>query len=108
MLGNDGGGAVSIDARRRAGRAQDFPTAQFYHVVTTSTCRFTSAARSRTTRTLCVPSDTESGGRGGGRRRRPAVAPYDAGGGEPGYIAPDPKDPDVFFAGANNGSFLTR
>ena len=34
--------------------------------------------------------------------------PYDAGGGEPGYIAPDPKDPDVFFAGANNGSFLTR
>ena len=33
---------------------------------------------------------------------------YTVGGGEPGYIAPDPKDPDVFFAGANNGSFLTR
>jgi photosystem II stability/assembly factor-like uncharacterized protein len=36
-----------------------------------------------------------------------AVA-YQAGGGEPGYIAPDPKDPDVFFSGANNGGFLDR
>ena len=33
----------------RTGRAQDFPTAQFYHVITTGTCRITSAARSRTT-----------------------------------------------------------
>ena len=38
----------------------------------------------------------------------PPVAPYQVGGGEPGYIAPDPTDPDVFFAGTNNGSFLTR
>ena len=35
-----------------------------------------------------------------------SVPPYDAGGGEPGYIAPDPKDPDVIYAGDNNGSFL--
>ena len=41
-------------------------------------------------------------------RRQRALRPIDAGGGEPGYIAPDPKDPDVFFAGANNGRFLTR
>ena len=32
----------------------------------------------------------------------------DAGGGEPGYIAPDPRNPDIIYAGANNGSFLTR
>ena len=36
------------------------------------------------------------------------MPPYQAGGGEPGYIATDPKDPDVYFSGANNGSFLTR
>jgi len=30
------------------------------------------------------------------------------GGGEPGYIAPDPKDLDVFYGGTNNGGFLTR
>ena len=34
------------------------------------------------------------------------AASYGPGGGEPGYIAPDPKDPDVFFAGHNNGQFL--
>ena len=26
----------------------------------------------------------------------------------PEYIAPDPKDPDVLFAGGNNGTFMTR
>src|SRR5262249_31146907 len=50
------------------------------------------------------------GGRGfgaafGGRGAPPT---YTAGGSEPGYIAPDPKDRDIFFAGGNNGSFLTR
>ena len=39
-------------------------------------------------------------GGGGGGGRGDAVPPYSAGGGEPGYIAPDPKDPDIFFAGA--------
>ena len=69
--------------------------------------------------TVCVPSNSEPRRRRGGgaavaaaavvadaaaRRRRL----YSPGGAEPGYIAPDPKDPDVFFAGGNNGSFLTR
>ena len=33
---------------------------------------------------------------------------YDAGGGEPGYIAPDPLDPDQFYSGTNNGGFLDK
>jgi hypothetical protein len=33
---------------------------------------------------------------------------YQAAGGEPGYIAPDPKDRDVFFSGTNNGGFMDR
>ena len=33
---------------------------------------------------------------------------YVAGGGEPGYIAPDPKDLDVFFSGTNNGRYIDR
>jgi hypothetical protein len=36
------------------------------------------------------------------------VAPYQVGGGEPGYIATHATDPDIFFGGTNNGSFLTR
>ena len=49
------------------------------------------------------------GGRGGGGGRGATLPEtYGAGGAEPGYIAPDPKDPDVFYSGGNNGSFLIR
>ena len=57
--------------------------------------------------TACVSSE-QAGGRFGGGGRGGAAPLYTAGGSEPGYIAPDPKDPDVFFAGGNNGSFLMR
>jgi photosystem II stability/assembly factor-like uncharacterized protein len=33
---------------------------------------------------------------------------YRAGGGEPGYIAPDPKDVDVFYSGTNNGRYVDK
>jgi hypothetical protein len=33
---------------------------------------------------------------------------YEVGGGEPGYIAPDPRDLDVYYAGTNNGRYLDR
>ena len=33
---------------------------------------------------------------------------YQAGGGEPGYIAPDPLEPDLFYAGTNNGGYLDK
>jgi hypothetical protein len=33
---------------------------------------------------------------------------YRAGGGEPGYIAPDPKDLDLFFSGTNNGRYIDK
>ncbi len=55
--------------------------------------------------TACVSSAAPSGFGGGGGGGNPL---YTVGGGEPGYIAPDPKDLDVFFGGTNNGGFLTR
>jgi hypothetical protein len=33
---------------------------------------------------------------------------YVAGGGEPGYIAPDPLDPDLFYSGTNNGAYVDK
>jgi photosystem II stability/assembly factor-like uncharacterized protein len=103
VLGNDGGGAVSATAGQNWS-AQDFPTAQFYHVATTKHVPYHVCGAQQDGATVCLPSDT---GLGGGRGNQ-AVAPYGAGGSEPGYIAPDPKDPDVFFAGGNNGTFMTR
>ena len=107
ILGNDGGGAITyhVSSADRTWSAQDFPTAQFYHVTTTAHLPFHVCGAQQDNSTLCVPSDRNLGG---GLARIPPVAPYPADGGEPGYIAADPRDPDVFFSGANNGSFLTR
>ena len=108
VIGNDGGGAVSMHTGQRWS-PQDYATGQFYHVITTKHALYHVCGAQQDNTTLCVPSDPPSTGpgRGGGGRGAPP-ATYTAGGSEPGYIAPDPKDPDVFFAGGNNGSFLTR
>ena len=108
--GNDGGGAITYDVASRVPNwsAQDFPTAQWYHVITTAHLPFHVCGAQQDNSTLCVPSNTNTGGGGGGGGGNPPVAPYQVGGGEPGYIAPHATDPDIFWAGANNGSFLTR
>jgi len=105
--GNDGGGAITynVDVAQRTWSDQDFPTEQFYHVITTKNVPFHVCGAQQDNSTLCVPSS--AGGRGGGGGGNPPAF-YQVGGGEPGYIAPDPKDVNVFYAGANNGSFLTR
>jgi hypothetical protein len=74
--------------------------------VTTAHLPFHVCGSQQDNSTLCVPSNTGLGGGFGGGV--PPVAPYQVGGGEPGYIAPDRTDPDVFMAGSNNGTFLTR
>jgi photosystem II stability/assembly factor-like uncharacterized protein len=106
--GNDGGGAITYDISSRVPNwsAQDFPTAQWYHVITTAHLPFHVCGSQQDNSTLCVPSNTNAGG--GGFGGNPPVAPYQVGGGEPGYIATHATDPDIFFGGTNNGSFLTR
>jgi len=60
------------------------------------------------------PSDAHFHGGVPTAARAPAITAgsmdvhYRAGGGEPGYIAPDPKDLDVFFSGTNNGRYIDR
>ena len=98
--------ASTLPRADRTWSDQDFPTAQWYHVVTTAHLPFHVCGSQQDNSTLCVPSNTNAGG--GGFGGVPPVAPYQVGGGEPGYIAPDRTDPDVFFAGSNNGTFLTR
>ena len=108
MDGNDGGGAITPNVSAGAKRAwteQDFATAQFYHVAVTAHLPFHVCGSQQDNSSLCVPSDTNLRGGFGGV---PPVAPYQVGGGEPGYIAPHPSNPDLFFAGTNNGGFLTR
>src|SRR6185437_1537991 len=111
VLGNDGGGAVTVDGGKHWSE-QDFATAQFYHVITDAHVPYRVCGSQQDNSTMCVPSDIGPGGvgvnGGGSYGRIPPVAPYEVGGGEAGYIAPDPTNPDVYFAGTNNGSFITR
>jgi photosystem II stability/assembly factor-like uncharacterized protein len=111
VLGNDGGGTVTMDGAKHWSE-QDFATAQFYHVITDAHVPYRVCGSQQDNSTMCVPSDIGPGGvgvnGGGSYGRIPPVAPYQVGGGEPGYIAPDPTNPDIYFAGTNNGSFITR
>ncbi len=113
VVGNDGGGAVTTDGGKNW-TAQDYSTAQMYHVAATVGYPYDVCGAQQDDGTTCIPSTTGlsqggfgRGGRGGGRGGA-AAETYSAGGAEPGYIAPDPLDPDVFFSGSNNGGFLER
>ncbi len=103
---NDGGGNVSVNGGETWTR-QNFPTAQLYHVATTTDIPYHVCGAQQDNTTICVTS--EPGGRGGAAGDalmlgRPVYSP---GGGESGYIAPDPKNPDIFYAGSQ-GALLTR
>jgi photosystem II stability/assembly factor-like uncharacterized protein len=119
VVANDGGGAVSFDTGG-SWTDQEFSTAQMYHVVTTAHIPFHVCGSQQDNSTLCLPSAWNAsrlgfggGGRGFGQPPRSITegsmnVAYRAGGGEPGYIAPDPKDIDIFFSGTNNGRYLDR
>jgi photosystem II stability/assembly factor-like uncharacterized protein len=113
ILGNDGGGAISTNTGQ-AWTAEDYPTAQYYHVVATNHVPYQICGSQQDGSTGCVAVQSGFGGRGGGGggggRGGGAQEVYSAGGSENGYIAPDPRDPDIFYTGtnANGGGFLTR
>src|SRR5204863_9374029 len=79
---------------------QAYPTAQLYHVATTKDIPYHVCGAQQDNSTVCVSS--EGGGRG-----RSADVMYAVGGGESGYIAPHPTNPNLFYAGSQ-GALLTR
>ncbi len=91
---NDGGANVSVNAGE-SWTDQDFPTAQLYNVFTTAHVPYHVCGAQQDNSTVCVPSNGQGD------------EIYAVGGGESGYIAPDPLDVDVFYAGSYGG-LLTR
>ena len=98
---NDGGGNVSVNGGQ-TWTGQQYATAQLYHVAVTNEIPYHVCGAQQDSSTICTPS-TAGGGRGG----RGAANTYGVGGGESGYIAPDPRNPNLFFAGSQ-GALLTR
>ena len=105
VQGNDGGGTVTMNGGRSFTNL-NFPTAQLYHVSTTSDVPYHVCGAQQDNSTMCLPSRGWSTLRGAGNQQ-PGDWMYDVGGGESGYITQDPRNPDVFYAGSQ-GALLTR
>ena len=101
---NDGGANVTVNGAQ-TWTEQDIPTGQFYNVFTTRHVPYHVCGAQQDNSTACTSSEIGGGGPGGGSRT-PTVF-YAVGGGESGYIAPDPNDLNVFYAGSYGG-FLSR
>lgn len=102
---NDGGGTVSVNGGA-TWTNETFPTAQLYHVATTRDYPYHVCGAQQDNSTLCLPSNDWANLRGANSRKLGDWM-YDVGGGESGYIAPDPKNADIFYAGSQ-GALLTR
>jgi photosystem II stability/assembly factor-like uncharacterized protein len=97
---NDGGANVSNDGGLSWTRLDNQPTAQFYHVITDDAFPYRVYGAQQDNSTVGIASRTS----GFGIDRTDW---YDVGGGESGFIAPKPGEPDVVYAGSYDG-LLTR
>jgi photosystem II stability/assembly factor-like uncharacterized protein len=98
--GNDGGATVSTDNGDTWTSVYNQPTAQFYHVTTDNRFPYYMYGAQQDNSTVAIASASAEGA-----IDRPDW--YAVGGGESGYIAPDPNDPDIVYAGSYGGE-ITR
>lgn len=98
--GNDGGACVSNDGGLSWTTLDNQPTAQFYRVITDDAFPYRVYGAQQDNSTVGIAS--RSAGFGIARTDW-----YDVGGGESGWIAPKPGEPDVVYAGSYGG-YLTR
>ncbi|HZW96441.1 MAG TPA: hypothetical protein VFF64_26085 [Candidatus Eremiobacteraceae bacterium] len=100
MNGNDGGATISTDGGDSWTSVYNQPTAQFYHVTTDNRFPYYIYGAQQDNSTVGIASASPEGA-----IDRPDW--YAVGGGESGYIAPDPTDPEVVYAGSYGGE-ITR
>ncbi len=93
ILGSDQGAVVSVDGGRTWSSWYNQPTAQFYHVATDDRFPYWIYGAQQDSGAAATPSRTDDRALSQ-RDWRPIAV-----GGENGYIAPDPGDPDIVFGG---------
>ncbi|HEY2825665.1 MAG TPA: glycosyl hydrolase, partial [Gemmatimonadales bacterium] len=96
---NDGGATVTYNGGVTWSTVENQPTAQFYHVTTTSDFPYKLCGAQQDNTTVCIASRAN-----GGIQRTDW---YEVGGCESGYIASRPDNPDVSYAGCYGG-YLDR
>jgi len=97
---NDGGATISHDNGKTWTTQNNQPTAQFYHVATDNTFPYRIYGAQQDNSTVAIASRSDDG-----VIDRPDW--YDVGGGEAGYVVPDPTDADIVYAGSYDG-LITR
>jgi photosystem II stability/assembly factor-like uncharacterized protein len=96
---NDGGANVSTNGGASWTMQTNQPTAQFYHVVADNRFPYWLYGSQQDNSSVAIASAAQ-----GGIDRSQW---YPVGGGESGYIAPDPRDPQIVYAGSYGGE-ITR
>jgi photosystem II stability/assembly factor-like uncharacterized protein len=97
IASNDGGVTVTLDGGRNWTLQDNQPTAQFYHVITDTAVPYRVYGAQQDSGTVAIVSRSDEG----------AIDRsdwYDVGGGEAGYIAPYPPDPNVVYAADYQGN----
>ena len=100
ILGDDGGASVTLDGGESWSSLYNQPTAELYHVTTDTREPYRIYAAQQDNTTIALPSHSRWG----------AITQLDTthvGGGESGYIAVRPDNPDIVFAGNYKGQ-ITR
>ncbi len=93
--GNDGGGSVSMDGGATWSTQENQPTGAFYHVATDNRFPYWVYGAQQDNSNLAVASFDDEG----------VIGPknwYVAGGGESGFVVPDPRDPQIIYSDAEN------
>ena len=98
--GNDGGGTISLDGGETWSSEMNQPTAQFYHVAIDNQFPFRLYGDQQDNSSISIATAGRSGGVG-------IEDYYTVGGGESGYIVPDPADPNIVYGGGYDAE-LTR
>jgi len=100
IAANDGGVTVTLDGGKNWTREDNQPTAQFYHVITDNATPYRVYGSQQDSGTVAITSRSDDGS-------IDRSDWYDVGGGEAGYIAPYPPDPNVVYAADYQGN-ITR
>jgi len=100
IASDDGGATITLDGGKTWTRQDNQPTAQFYHVIADNRDPYYVYGAQQDNTTVAIASRSDDG-------TIDAKDWYAVGGGEAGYIAPDPRDPDIVYAGDYEGN-LTR
>lgn len=96
IMANDGGASVTVDGGR-SWSEQDYPTAQFYHVSLDNMFPYHVLGAQQDNSTVRILSRTFGNGITGTDWTSTA-------GGESGWVAANPDDPDMVFGGSYGGS----